>query len=79
MWHAFLSHLLTSPNYSVEAVDAEVAEAAGELQQATRLTLPDALIVATGTVRKATAVVTQDRQLGRLQAVLPTCGPAEVE
>ncbi len=79
VWQPFLSHLLTSPNYSVEAVDVEIAEAAGELRQRTRLTLPDALIVATGKVRKAAAVVTQDRQLGRLQSVVRACGPSEVE
>lgn len=79
VWHAFLSHLLTSPNYSVEAVDTEIAEAAGELRQQTKLTLPDAIVVATAQVRRATAVVTQDRQLGRLQSVIRTCGPSEVE
>lgn len=78
VWQAFLSHLLTSPNYSVEAVDVEIAEEAGELRQTSKLTLPDALIVATGKVRKAAAVVTQDRQLGRLQSVIRTCGPSEV-
>ena len=78
VWQALLSHLLTSPNYSVEAVDVEIAEAAGELRQRTKLTLPDALIVATGKVREAAAVVTQDRQLGRLQSVVRTCGPSEV-
>lgn len=78
VWQAFLSHLLTSPNYSVEAVDVEIAEAAGELRQQTKLTLPDALIVATAKVRKAIAVVTQDRQLGRSQSVVRTRDPSEV-
>ncbi len=78
VWQAFVSHLLTSPNYSVEAVDVEIAERAGELRQQTKLTLPDALIVATGQIREVTAVVTQDRQLGRLQSVVRTCGPSEV-
>ena len=78
VWQAFLSHLLTSPNYSVVAVDVKIAETAGELRQHTTLSLPDALIVATAYVREAAAVVTQDRPLGHLQSMVRVCGPSEV-
>lgn len=79
VWQVFLSHPLTSPNYSVEAVDGEIAEAAGALRRKTRLTLPGALIAATGKVRKATAVVARVRRLGHLGSMLRACGPSEVE
>ena len=75
VWQAFVSHLLTSPNYRVEPVDVEIAEAAGELRSRTKLTLPDALIVATGHLRGAEFVVTQDRELGRLQTTLAARTP----
>ena len=78
VWQALVSHFLTSPNYSVEPVDVTIAERAGELRQRTKLTLPDAIIVATGQLRGATSVVTQDRELGHRQSVVRTCGPAEV-
>lgn len=78
VWQAFVSHLLTSPNYSVEPVDVEIAERAGELRRRTKLTLPDALIVATGQLRSAAVIVTQDRQLGLRQSVVRTCGPVDV-
>jgi predicted nucleic acid-binding protein len=78
VWQALASHFLTSPNYSVEPVDVAIAERAGELRQQTKLTLPDAIVVATGQLRGATAIVTQDRELGRRQTVVRTCSPSEV-
>jgi predicted nucleic acid-binding protein len=68
VWQAILSHFLTSPNYSVEPVDVAIAERASELRQRAKLTLPEAIIVATGLLRGATAVVPQDRQFGRRTA-----------
>lgn len=78
VWQAFLSHLLTSPNYTVEPVDASIAEAAGELRSESKLTLPDALIVSTGHVRGAESLVTLDREIVRRQSLLPTRPPNEV-
>jgi len=78
VWQAFVSHLLTSPHYEVEPVDVEIAQAAGELRERTKLTLPDALIIATGQLRGAAYVVTQDRQLGRLQTALGTRAPEQL-
>jgi predicted nucleic acid-binding protein len=78
IWQAFVSHLLTSPNYEVLALDTSTAELAGELRQQSDLTLPDALIVATGKQRGADFVVTQDRNLARLQSVLEVRTPNEI-
>jgi predicted nucleic acid-binding protein len=78
VWKAMLTHLLTSPNYRVEPPDAEIAEAAGELRASNRLTLPDALVVATGHLRGASFIVTQDRGLGRLQDRLSAKLPDDV-
>lgn len=78
IWQAFASHLLMSPNYRVEPVDAPIAEIAGEVRSRTKLTLPDALIVATGHVRGAACVITQDRELGRLQTLLRARSPREM-
>ena len=78
VWQAFVSHLLTSPHYEIEPVDVAIAETAGELRERTNLTLPDALIVATGQLRGAEFVVTQDRKLGRLQTALRARAPGEL-
>ena len=78
VWQAFLSHLLTAPNYTVEPVDASIAEEAGELRSQTKLTLPDALIVSTGHLRGAESLVTLDREIGRRQSLLPARPPSEV-
>ena len=78
VWQAFVSHLITSPHYEVEPVDVEISEAAGEIRAQTRLTLPDALIVATGHLKGAAYVVTQDRDLGRLQTVLSARAPGQL-
>jgi predicted nucleic acid-binding protein len=78
VWQAFVSHLLTSPNYHVEPVDVTIAEMAGELRESSRITLPDALIVATGRSRDADCVVTLDRELARQQNLLRARRPEEV-
>ena len=78
VWRAMLTHLLTSPNYHVESVDADIAEAAGELRASSRLALPDALIVATGQLRGASFLVTQDRELARRQPNLLIKAPEDV-
>lgn len=77
-WRAMLTHLLTSPNYRVEAVNAEIAEAAGELRASSHLALPDALIVATAQLRGASMIVTQDRELARSQKGLAIKSPEQV-
>jgi predicted nucleic acid-binding protein len=77
-WKAMLTHLLTSPNYRVEPVDADIADAAGDLRASKRLTLPDALIVATGRLRHASFLVTQDRALGQRQETLKIMPPKDV-
>jgi predicted nucleic acid-binding protein len=77
-WKAMLSHLLTSPNYRVESVDADIAESAGELRATKQLALPDALVVATGQLRGASYLVTQDRALGRRQDSLAIKLPENV-
>lgn len=71
MWQSFVSHLVSSPNYSVESVDLEIAELAGAMRPRTGLSLPDALIVATGHLRGAAYLVTQDRTFARAQELLP--------
>ncbi len=77
-WRAVLTHLLTTPSYRVEPVDLEVAEAAGALRASSRLTLPDAVIVATGLVRGASYVVTQDDKIIRRQTLLRVCRPGDI-
>jgi predicted nucleic acid-binding protein len=77
VWQPLSAHLHSSPNYVVEAVDSDIAEAAGELRRSCRLTLPDALIVATGQVRRAKCLVTQDLQIGRAGIGLPIKEPIE--
>jgi predicted nucleic acid-binding protein len=77
-WRALLTHLLTSPNYRVEPVDVDVAEVAGSLRAASRLTLPDAIVVATGQLRGATCVVTQDDRMIAHKGALRISRPREL-
>lgn len=78
VWRAMFAHLRTSPNYRLESVDAEIANLAGELRASNRLKLPDALVVATGSLRGASFIVTQDRALARRQERLAVKLPEDV-
>jgi predicted nucleic acid-binding protein len=71
VWRPMMSHLLTSPNYHVEPLTASIADRAGELRARCRLRLADAVIVATGLESKASAVITQDREIRTKQSELP--------
>ncbi|MCI4330355.1 MAG: PIN domain-containing protein [Thermoplasmata archaeon] len=77
VWNPLLAHLLSSPDFRVEPVDADVAEAAGELRQSGRLALPDALIVATGRLRRAQCLVTQDLELRKVKIGISIKEPTE--
>jgi predicted nucleic acid-binding protein len=77
-WRAMMAHFLTSPNFRVVPLDSDVAEAAGEIRASTRLTLPDAAIVATAHLHKATLVVTQDQNLIRRELGVPVVTPDQV-
>ncbi|MGP8071740.1 MAG: type II toxin-antitoxin system VapC family toxin [Thermoplasmata archaeon] len=77
-WRAMLTHLLTSPNYRVEPVDAEISEAAGEIRAEANVSLPDALILATGKLRGAAFLVTQDKDLAKQQIALAVKIPQDV-
>jgi predicted nucleic acid-binding protein len=79
VWQAFVSHILTSPNYVVEPVDRSIAEVGGELRERTKLKLPDALIVATAKLKGAEYIVTQDTRLGPAQSIAKVRSPNEVE
>jgi predicted nucleic acid-binding protein len=79
LWTPFLSHLRSSPSYSIELVDAAIALAAGERRESTRLALPDAVILATAWLRGAKFVATQDPELLRAKSAVPTKRPEELE
>lgn len=77
VWRAMMSHFQTSPNFRIQPVGSEIAEAAGALRAASRLTLPDALVVATGQFTGVSLLVTQDLELARRQTALPVKSPTE--
>jgi predicted nucleic acid-binding protein len=79
VWKAILSHLHTSPHYQLEAVDSDIAETAGELRATHRITLPDALVIATGQLRGASMIVTQDRELSRRQSIMISKTPQDLD
>lgn len=78
IWQAFVSHLLTSPGYRIEPVDLAIAEMAGQLRSETKPSLPDALSLSTGHLKGAAFVISQDRQLGRLETLLEVRAPEHV-
>ena len=77
VWKAMISHFQTSPNFQIEPVGSEIAEAAGALRAASRLTLADALVVATGQFTGVSILVTLDQELSRRQAVLTVKSPMD--
>jgi len=79
VWKVMLSHLLTSSSYQVESVDADIAEAAEELRATSRLTPPDATVVATGQLRGASLLLTRDKELALRQSVLPVKSPDDLD
>lgn len=79
VWQAFTSHLVSSEDYSVIPVDISIAEFAGEIRRRTKLSLPDALIVATAKQSGADYIVTWDRELDRAQSVVKARAPKQVE
>jgi predicted nucleic acid-binding protein len=79
VWQAFVSHILTSPNYAVEPVDRSIAEVGGELRERTKLELPDALIVATAKLKGAEYIVTQDAVLGPARSIVKVRSPTDFE
>ena len=78
IWQAFTSHLVSSKNYELAPVDLSVAELAGELREGTKLSLPDALVVATGKLRAVDFILSWDRDLAKRQAVVPVRSPKEL-
>jgi predicted nucleic acid-binding protein len=63
---------------SIEPVDEAIALAAGEFRQSAHLTLPDALILATATLRSANFVATQDSELLRAKSAVPSKRPVDI-
>lgn len=51
----------------------------GVLRAESRIALPDALVVATSRLRGASCIVTQDKELARLQSVLDVKSPRELD
>ena len=78
VWRPMLSHLLTSPHYAVAAVSPSIAEQAGSIRARHRITLPDAIIVATAVEYRAKFIVSEDRELGRRQPEVPVRRASDV-
>lgn len=62
-WRSMLAHFRSSKNYRIVPVDSDIAETAGMLRASQRLSLPDAIIAATGIRVGAGAVITRDKEL----------------
>jgi len=78
VWSPMLAHFLTSPNWTVVAVDSDVADFAGEIRADLGLSLPDAIVISTGQSRGARFLVTQDTKLHRLQLPMTVIGPGKL-
>ncbi|MFN0061998.1 MAG: type II toxin-antitoxin system VapC family toxin [Myxococcaceae bacterium] len=62
--------LASSPGFSLQPVDAEVAATAARLRARYRLKLPDAIQLATAVTTGCHALVTHDRDFSRVKDVL---------
>jgi predicted nucleic acid-binding protein len=78
VWKPFISHLLASRSYEIATVDVSISELAGAIRQESKLSLPDALIVATAKLLGVDFIVTQDRDIGKSQSLVATRTPREV-
>lgn len=74
-WRSMLSHFSSSKNYRIEAVDSPIAEIAGMLRASRKLSLPDAIIAATGITVGAGAVITRDEELLCARLPIPVRPP----
>jgi predicted nucleic acid-binding protein len=79
LWTPFMSHLRASPGYVIAPVDEPIALAAGELREPTRLSLPDALLLATAGLRGAACVATWDQDLLRARTTVPSRRPDDIQ
>lgn len=61
----FLDHLLATSSFMIMPLDAGLADYAGMIRAQTKLTLPDAIIIASGIKSGATAIITHDREFIR--------------
>jgi predicted nucleic acid-binding protein len=77
-WTPFLSHLVASPNYTVEPIDQDVALLSGAIRQELHLSLPDCLILATAALRNAACVVTLDRGLRKGRGFAQSRAPSDL-
>ena len=68
----FLTHVLTSPNYTPVEISVDVADEAGRIRAVTGLRLPDALIVASGLSEKADYLVTYNDTLRKAKNLIKT-------
>jgi len=76
-WEKTLLHLLSSENYKVVDMDVNVADKTGEIRSKTRLTIPDAIIVASGLIHNAGFIVTNDSDFSRVVKDLGVVTPSE--
>jgi predicted nucleic acid-binding protein len=74
----FLTHILTSPNYTIADVTVGVADEAGRIRANTKLRLPDAIIVASGLKEKADYIVTYDEQLKKAGSLIKVVTAEEI-
>ena len=65
-----LTQLRTNPNYEIVKLDLDVADEAGRIRSATRLRLPDAILVASSLIANAPILVTHDDQLTKAQPLI---------
>lgn len=58
-----LAHLISNKNFEIIDLDVKIADTAAKIRADTGLRLPDAILVATGLVKGAQYLVTNDKEL----------------
>lgn len=73
----FINGLYSNQNYQIVDLNLKVAEKSGEIKNATRLKLPDSIIIASCILEQASCVITNDARFDNAKDLIPILSSKE--
>jgi predicted nucleic acid-binding protein len=73
-----LTHLISNKNFEIVDLDIKIADTAAKIRADTGLRLPDAILVATGLIKSAQYLVTNDKELKKANRYLKITSSKEM-